>query len=321
MPTIRQFARDWALPLSMSAGAVAYFLFGLLPLPGEVRGLALPVISQWVQPILLFCMLFLSFLKVSPREMRPQWWHLWLLLMQAGLFLCCSIMAVCCDDYGLKVLCEGAMLAFICPTATASAVITSKLGGSLSGVVSYLMICNLMVSLLAPAVLPLVEPHAGLGFVEAFWLILCKVFPLLICPLILAQLVRRYVRPLYRRLMQYPDLAFDLWVVALALAITVTVRSIVHSSVAWQYMVGLAVISGVCCLIQFWLGKRLGARYGRQQRITAGQAFGQKNTVFVIWLGLVFLDPVTSVVGGFYSLWHNIVNSYQLYRVRHAVKS
>lgn len=318
MPTIRQFARDWALPLSMITGALAYFAFGLLPVPPALRSMALPVTSQWVQPLFLFCMLFLSFLKVSPREMRPQWWHLWLLLMQAGLFLVCSMAALCCDDYGLKVLCEGAMLAFICPTATASAVITSKLGGSLSGVVTYLMICNLMVSLLAPAVLPLVEPHAGLGFVEAFWMILRKVFPLLICPLILAQLVRRYVRPLYRRLMQHPDLAFDLWVVSLALAITVTVRSIVHSSVAWQYMVGLAIISGICCLTQFYLGKRLGARYGLQQRITAGQAFGQKNTVFVIWLGLVFLDPVTSVVGGFYSLWHNIVNSYQLYRVRHA---
>ena len=317
MSRLRQFGRDWALPLSMTVGALAYFAFGALPLPAEVRRLALPITSQWVQPAFLFCMLFLSFLKVSPREMRPQWWHLWVLLIQACLFLACSALAMVCDDYGMKVLCEGAMLAFICPTATASAVITSKLGGSLSGVVSYLMICNLMVSLLAPAILPLVEPHAGLGFVEAFWMILRKVFPLLIMPLLAAQLVRRYVRPLYGYLMSYPDLAFDLWVVSLALAITVTTRSIVHSSVAWQYMVGLALISGVCCVIQFYVGKRVGARYGRQQRITAGQAFGQKNTVFVIWLGLVFLDPVTSVVGGFYSVWHNIVNSWQLYRVNH----
>ena len=55
---------------------------------------------------------------------------------------------------------------------------------------------------------------------------------------------------------------------------------------------------------------------GRSIAVTAGQAFGQKNTVFVIWLGLIFLDPVTSVVGGFYSVWHNTVNSWQLYRVR-----
>lgn len=41
---------------------------------------------------------------------------------------------------------------------------------------------------------------------------------------------------------------------------------------------------------------------------------GQKNTVFAIWMGLMFLDPVTSVTGGFYSIWHNIVNSWQLYK-------
>ena len=316
MSKLSQFGRDWALPLSMTAGALAYFAYRALPLPAEVRQMALPLTSQWAQPIMLFCMLFLSFLKVSPREMRPRWWHLWVLLFQMGLFLACSMLAMLCDDYGLKVLCEGAMLAFICPTATASAVITGKLGGSLSGVVTYLMICNLMVSLLAPAILPLVEPHSGLGFVQAFWMILGKVFPLLIVPLIAAQLVRRLVRPLYRWLMRYPDLAFHIWVVSLALAITVTVRSIVHTSVAWQYLLGLALISGVCCLVQFYIGKRVGSRYGRQQRITAGQAFGQKNTVFVIWLGLVFLDPVTSVVGGFYSVWHNLVNSYQLYKAR-----
>lgn len=300
----------------MSVGALAYFVFRELPVSPGLRSMALPAISQCIQPSLIFCMLFLSFLKVSPREMRPQWWHLWVLMLQMGCFLLCSVVAMCCADHDARVLCEGAMLAFVCPTATASAVITSRLGGSLSGVVSYLMICNLTVALLAPAVLPLVEPHAGLSFIPAFLLILSKVFPLLILPLFLAQVVRRYFRPLYHRLLRYPDLAFHLWVVALALAITVTVRSIVHSSVDWRYMVALALISGVCCLLQFWMGKRVGAKYGLQQRITAGQAFGQKNTVFVIWLGLVFLDPITSVVGGFYSVWHNIVNSYQLYRAR-----
>ena len=28
------------------------------------------------------------------------------------------------------------------------------------------------------------------------------------------------------------------------------------------------------------------------------------------------MTPVTSIAGGFYSVWHNIFNSYQLYRKR-----
>ena len=66
--------------------------------------------------------------------------------------------------------------------------------------------------------------------------------------------------------------------------------------------------------MQFWAGKKIGAAYGC--KISAGQALGQKNTVFGIWMGYTFLDPVVSVSGGFYSLWHNCFNSWQLYRRR-----
>ena len=59
----------------------------------------------------------------------------------------------------------------------------------------------------------------------------------------------------------------------------------------------------------------MGEREG--ERISGGQACGQKNTVFAIWLGYTFLDPVTALAGGYYSIWHNVINSYQLYKHRH----
>jgi len=319
---MRKLFRDWALPISMITGAIGYFAFAALPLSPATQHAWKEGIVHYLQPVLLFIMLFLSFIKVSPKEMRPRRWHLWLLLMQGGLFVLLSGIAIgismipALNREGAKVLAEGAMLALICPTATASAVITSKLGGSTSGVVTYLILCNLMVSLLAPSIFPLVEPASGHTFLWSFLTILRKVFPLLICPLFLAWIVRFGISPLHRALLRYPDLSFRVWTVSLALAITVTVHSIVVSTVSVWYMVGLAVISLHCCLLQFYLGKRLGSRYSREIRITAGQAFGQKNTVLIIWMGQVFLNPVTSVVGGFYSVWHNIINSYQLYKVR-----
>lgn len=346
MANIKAFLKNWTLPISMLSGVVGYFVFMALPLSGSVHQWAYVSISRYIQPVLIFTMLFLSFLKVRIAEMKPRRWHLRVLLLQAGFFVFFSFLAMSCADYGMKVLCEGAMLAFICPTATASAVITGRLGGSISGVVTYLMICNLMVSIIGPLFLPLVEPHEGLTFLPSFFMILSKVFPLLICPLLLAILVRYLFPKLHKRLMSYTNLSFDIWVVALALAIAVTVRSIMHSSVAGQYLVGLAIISGICCLAQFAMGRRAGkgnfskvfhrkrggvgmndgehikitslnkGDIGNSDSITAGQAFGQKNTVFAIWLGLTFLDPVTSIVGGFYSVWHNTINSWQLYKVR-----
>ena len=77
---------------------------------------------------------------------------------------------------------------------------------------------------------------------------------------------------------------------------------------------GIAVVSLLCCLFQFWLGRRVARCYSHSESVTAGQALGQKNTGFIIWLGLNYMTPVTSVAGGLYAVWHNLVNSYQLYK-------
>lgn len=311
-------------------GVLLYYFFEAAIPDVDTRNGFYYAVSHYFQPALIFSMLLLSFLKVDPRDLRSHRWHGILLLTQGLLFVVCSLLAlgvrsVCPEvdsigttDAGLLLMCEGAMLCFICPTATASAVIVQKLGGSLSGDVTYIVLCNLMVSLLAPGFLTLVEPHAGLDFATEFFMIMGKVFPLLLCPLFVALVIRHYAPRLKERLLAIPDLAFYMWLVALAFAITVTVRTIVESSTPLSILLGLAVVSAVSCVVQFWLGRRIGMRWPQdtpeRSAITAGQAFGQKNTVFIIWMGLVFLNPITSVVGGFYSIWHNIINSWQLYR-------
>jgi hypothetical protein len=50
------------------------------------------------------------------------------------------------------------------------------------------------------------------------------------------------------------------------------------------------------------------------RKVTAGQSLGQKNTVFAIWLAYTFMTPETAIIGGLYSIWHNIYNSWQLRR-------
>ena len=160
--------------------------------------------------------------------------------------------------------------------------------------------------------LPFSHPHPGLTFFHSLAIILGKVFPLLICPLVAAELLRRCCPSLHRRITSVKNLAFHLWVVSLALAIAVTTQSIVHTTVSLACQAGIAAVSLVSCLLQFGLGKYFGRRYG--ESISAGQALGQKNTVFAIWLGYTFLTPVTAIAGGFYSIWHNLINSWQLYR-------
>lgn len=264
--------------------------------------------------MLLFIMLFVAFCKIKPTDLKPHTWHAWLLLTQCLLFSIACLFLWAYPDTGSRVIVEGFMLAIICPTATACAVVTQKLGGDSAATTSYTIIINMVVALLCPLLLPVAHPQAGLSFIPAFTVIINKVFPLLIVPLFLAWFVRYLMPGVHRRIVATKDLAFYMWAVSLAIAIAVTCKALAHSDESMWNVLGIAVVTLVACLFQFAFGKWIGRHYGK--RMEAGQALGQKNTVFIIWLGYTFLSPITATAGGFYSIWHNIVNSWQLYKFR-----
>ncbi len=308
---IIKFLKDWTLIVAILSGIIGYFIYSALPLPPAAHLFAGHCVNI-LQPALIFSMLFLTFCKINPREIRLRGWHLWLLLIQGGLFAGIGSLLIMMPHSSLRIILEGAMILLICPTATAAAVITKKLGGDMNAITSYTILINLLAALLIPTLVPLVHPNPNLDVVNAALLILGKVFPLLLLPLISALLIRYMLPPLHRRLAKMQELSFYLWAVALSLAIAVTTRSIVHSTVSIDTQLWLVAVSAVCCAFQFWAGRKIGTVYG--ETITAGQALGQKNTVLAIWVGYTFFSPVTSIAGGFYSIWHNLVNTWQLYQ-------
>ena len=315
MSKLIRFLKNWTLPVSMISGALAYYICSQLPLAYEVKHDILSVIEV-LQPVLLFIMLFVAFCKIKPTDLKPHRWHLWLLLTQCLLFIAACLFLWAYPTSGARVIVEGFMLAIICPTATACAVVTQKLGGDSAATTSYTIIINLVVALLCPLLLPVAHPQPGLTFLPAFMVIINKVFPLLIVPLFLAWFVRYLMPSFHKRIVATKDLAFYMWAVSLAIAIAVTCKALAHSEESLWNVGGIAVVTLVACLFQFSFGKWIGSHYGK--RMEAGQALGQKNTVFIIWLGYTFLSPITAAAGGFYSVWHNLVNSWQLYKKRKA---
>ena len=315
MSKLIRFLKNWTLPVSMISGALAYYICSQLPLTYEVKHDILSVIEV-LQPVLLFIMLFVAFCKIKPTDLKPHRWHLWLLLTQCLLFIVACLFLWAYPTSGARVIVEGFMLAIICPTATACAVVTQKLGGDSAATTSYTIIINLVVALLCPLLLPVAHPQPGLTFLPAFMVIINKVFPLLIVPLFLAWFVRYLMPSFHKRIVATKDLAFYMWAVSLAIAIAVTCKALAHSHESLWNVGGIAVVTLVACLFQFTFGKWIGSHYGK--RMEAGQALGQKNTVFIIWLGYTFLSPITAAAGGFYSVWHNLVNSWQLYKKRKA---
>ena len=213
-----------------------------------------------------------------------------------------------------KIVAKGVMVCIICPTATAAAVITSKLGGSAASLTTYTLLGNIGAAIAVPIFFPLVEVHPDVSFWGAFFVILSKVFPLLICPFLAAWLLSKCLPKVHQKLLGYHELAFYLWAVSLAIVTAQTLYSLLNDPADGFTEIMIAVGALVACCLQFFLGKTIGSVYN--DRISGGQALGQKNTILAIWMAHTYLNPLSSVAPGSYVLWQNIINSYQLWKKR-----
>ena len=306
-----KFIKNWTLPMAMLIGTLAYLLFAKWSFLAPAKPWVNSFVS-FITPWLIFTQLLLTFCKIDFKELKPKRWHLWLLMIQ---FFSCALVAgvlLSIPMNGLnKGIGEGMMVCLICPTATAAAVITGKLGGNAATLTTYTLLSNLLGAVMVPLVFPLVEPHDGLTFWNAFWKILSKVFPLLLAPCFVALFLKHYMKSVHCWLMEHSGMAFYIWAFALALVMGQTARSLINSDMsAW-----LVALGGLfTCVVQFLVGKRIGSAYN--DRISAGQALGQKNTVLAIWMASTYLHPLATIAPGSYVLWQNIINSYQLWKKR-----
>jgi BASS family bile acid:Na+ symporter len=224
--------------------------------------------------------------------------------------ICVALVAIA-PSAGWKLIFEGMFICFICPTAAAAPVITEKLGGSIESMTVYILIANCVTSVIIPLFFPMVEKSADISFLFAFLMVLKRVFIVLIVPLCLALLTRRYLPHVAKWIRDRRNLGFYLWSFNLSIIMGLAMQSILHAPVSGITLVALCVIPLFISVFQFGLGKLVGAHYG--DSISAGQALGQKNTVVGIWLTLTFLNPYAAIAPCAYVVWQNLINAVQLW--------
>ena len=311
MNKLGRLIREWMLPAAIVLGISLYLVYHFSP--------ALHAYGKWLHPmasegqrLIVALLLFFQFVKISPHDLKVTRWHMKALALQVGLFLALAGIIFFLEPGTPRMLLECAMLCFICPTASAAGVITDRLGGSLASTVTYLVIINITGTFLIPLVIPLVNPSAQMGFWNYVGHIALKVFPVLILPGILAWVIRYTTHKLQRALMRWASNSFYIWGIGLTLAMVLSTRALLLSGMGLWSVAGIVVVSVIACFFQFWAGHR--SDKDRVANLTAGQALGQKNTGFLIWLGYNYMTPVTSVAGGLYAIWQNLDNSWELYR-------
>jgi len=210
-----------------------------------------------------------------------------------------------------KLVLEGAFVCVICPTAAAAPVITERLGGSIASLTIYTILANVVTSIIIPLFFPMVEKSTEITFLTAFNMILRRITFVLIIPLCLAMLTRKFLPNVATRIKETKNLAFYIWGFNLSIIMGLTIRNILSTQIYGTVLALLLLLPLVISILLFSIGKAVGYRYG--DSISAGQALGQKNTVVGIWLTIAFLNPIASIAPCAYVVWQNLINAWQLW--------
>lgn len=289
-----QKIKTWMLPLAMLSGAFFYEFFQML---------------AFLTPYLIFSMLFITYCKLSFRDLKFSSLHLWLLAIQIVGCLVVYYALVWFDP----VVAEGCLICVLAPTATAAAVITGMLGGSVACLAAYTLISSLAVAVASPLIFTMLGEHAELTFWDSVFYICKQVMPLLVLPCVMALLLEKVLPAVHRQLKKLQILSFYLWALGLTIVTGKTVYFIVNqegADVAEEWW--MAALALVICVVQFILGRFIGRHYG--DPVSGGQGLGQKNTILAIWMAQVYMNPLSSIAPASYVLWQNLINSWQLWK-------
>ncbi len=264
---------------------------------------------QGVVQYLIFSSLVISFCKVKPSEVRVRGVHAAMITFQ---LVACWVVYLLLLPLNPIVAC-GAFLCMLMPTASAAPVFTGMVGGSVSFVLTYSLLCNSVFAVVSPFFLNIISEQSDISFLAATLTIGERIFPMIAVPLLIAFSLRYFIPKVHTKLVQNQALSFYLWAVALFISVGNAVSFVIkHEDDGYWTIIGLALVALAVCAIQFIVGKYIGTKDGN--RIAAGQALGQKNTILAIWVALTFMNPLCSIAPAAYILWQNSFNSYELFR-------
>lgn len=267
--------------------------------------------GSFLVPFLLFFILSLNYVAVDLRHLRFTKMHLWILLFQVFMSICAYGVAKYLTHN--NIIAQALLMGILCPVASSVVVVSTMLGGDKTITTSYTIICNIVVSIVAPLYFTFIGVHSEYHFITSFWRIFCKIAPTIALPFFVVLVLQKVAPRTNEKLSKYQYLSFYLWAVALFLTIGKTISYIIHEGPGNEHIIViLGVLSAILCTVHFAFGKWLGSKYN--DRIAGGQLLGQKNTAMGIWMANVYLEPLSSVLLAFYIILQNLFNSYQIWR-------
>lgn len=290
---MRKFLERYLLPVAMILGLLFHESLSKL---------------SFVTPYLLSLMLFITYSRVSWRDIKLTKFHYILLGVQ---YIGSAIIYITIRPFS-ETLAQAAMICVLAPTATSAPVVAGILGGNISSVATYSIISNLSVAFIAPIFLSLIGDSSTASFTTTFWYIFKKVMPILVMPFIIAFFIQKATPTAHKKIQSLQIVSFYIWAAALTIVIGNVFQFVLaQNNTNHTLELIIAISTLIICLLQFGFGRKIGSRF--DSTIAGGQGLGQKNTILAIWLTQTYLNPLAAIGPGMYVLWQNLVNSYQIW--------
>ena len=292
--------RSFVLPVAIVVGLLFHHYLAM----------AKPVV-----PFLIFSILFLNFSSVEVRSLRIRPLHWWLLAFQVVVSLGGYLLLHPFNE----LLAQGVLIGILSPVAASVVVIACMLGADRATITTYTLVGNVGIAVFAPIYFSFIGTNVTMPFWDSFLLILSKIAPTLVLPLLLIILLQLFAPKANDFIARYKGVSFYLWSMALMITLGQTIDFIfLHGAGHVPEIIGLSVASLLACALQFAVGKAIGKHYG--DVVSGGQGLGQRNTALAIWMSTLYLQPLASTFPAMYSIWQNLYNSYQLWRKDRVMK-
>jgi BASS family bile acid:Na+ symporter len=279
----------------------------LLPVIAIVIGILFPQAGSYsflIKPLLMF-ILFFPFLELKVTAFYKS--TLWIIIANIALAITAYLLLLPFNSD----LAFVSFITAIAPTGISAPAVASFLALDVEYVTLSTILTNSVIALTLPFLIPLLTHQANSLSPRE---ILLSVLGLFLIPLAIAQTLKLLKPQLLKSAGKFKILSFYAWSVVLFVAGAKASHFILYeSTTSLLTIAAIATVSLVICAANFGLGFLIGGKHFAKE---ASQSLGQKNTMLTVWVSLSFLQPVVALGPMFYILYHNLYNSYQLFKIK-----
>lgn len=254
---------------------------------------------------LLAAMLFFSFLKLKVSYKSISFQHLFIAV--GNIFLGTLVFFII-KPFNLS-LALSISLITIAPTAIAAPVIAKLLKADVTWVALSTLVTNMLIAILLPFYIPYIY---GINNNVSLFVLLESLAIIFFIPFVLAQSIQKYIPSLLGVLGKLTNVTFLLFIGNIFLASAKSTHFLLfETEVSNNIILLITLFTALICCVNFSIGRLL---VHKTKKTEASLAFGQKNTMFAVWIALTYLDPLVSLGPMAYVLFQNLYLSVLMYK-------